>query len=533
MGWLKIWRWKIHWQILLAMGLGIAVGMALQGLDPRPRLAGIERDAAEPAGTRRSRVEVEPAERIAVDRSAPRAQVDAGDAEGPLALRAGDRVVRVGGREVASAEAFLRLLSRWPDGARVSLSVERDGVEVPARGQVVWAASSPRARALLPLSFLADAFRRLLQMLIVPLILTSLVTGVASLGNLRSLGRIGVKTLSYYVATSLLAILVGLVLVQVIQPGWEAKLDLAERVEREDLAPDEGFLGIFLRMIPQNVFAAFGENAQILQVIFFSLLLGAFITRVGGSSGDLLRRLFEAGFQVMMKVAEFVLLFIPVGVFALIARVVGSSGFEPFIPLLKLMLTVVLALLIHACATLPLMLLLLARVRPLRWARCVMPALVTAFSTASSAVTLPETMRSVEERGGVSNRTGAFVLPLGATINMDGTALYECVGVIFLAQYYASAGDFELTLGGQLVVVITALLASIGAAGIPAAGLVMMTTILSALRLPLDGVVLLLAVDRPLDMLRTAVNVWSDTTCAAIVARSEGEADIAAPQAVQ
>jgi Na+/H+-dicarboxylate symporter len=333
----------------------------------------------------------------------------------------------------------------------------------------------------------------------------------------------GLKTLLYYTGTSLLAILTGLVLVNLIQPGTGAEIPLVAHVDATRFDTDQGFVGIFLRMIPDNVFGALSSNSTILQVIVFSLLFGVFITRVGGESGAFLKRFFDAAFEVMMKIAEFVLLFIPVGVVALIARVVGASGIDVFLPLLKLMATVVLALLIHALITLPLLLRFLGRVSPWRYARAMSPALLTAFSTSSSSVTLPVTLRSVEKRGGVSNRTASFTLPLGATINMDGTALYECVGVIFLAQYYAFTAGFELTLGKQVIVVITALLASIGAAGIPSAGLVMMTTILSVLQLPLEGVMLLLAIDRPLDMLRTSVNIWSDSTCTAVIAVSEGE----------
>ena len=202
---------------------------------------------------------------------------------------------------------------------------------------------------------------------------------------------------------------------------------------------------------------------------------------------------------------------------------VGKTGLDVFADLLVFMGCVVLAIALHFCVTLLLILLLLGRINPLAWAKAMWPALITAFSTSSSSATLPVTMRTVKEGGGASNRVSSFCLPLGATINMDGTALYECMGVIFLAQYYSVAAGFEITLVIQLTVVITALLASIGAAGIPSAGLVMMLTILNALNLPTEAVILLLAVDRPLDMLRTATNVWSDTTCAAVVSRSEGE----------
>ena len=225
-----------------------------------------------------------------------------------------------------------------------------------------------------------------------------------------------------------------------------------------------------------------------------------------------------------MSLAGGILKLIPYGVFVLVVKVVGETGLETFKPLLFYMSIVALALLFHACVVLPLLLKLIGGVSPVAWFRAMMPALVTAFSTSSSSMTLPVTMESVESRGGVSNKHSSFVLPLGSTVNMDGTALYECVGVIFLSQYYASVGDFDLTLSKQVFIVITALLASVGAAGIPSAGLIMMTAILTALGLPIEGAMLLLAIDRPLDMLRTLVNVWSDSCGAALVAKSEGDA---------
>ena len=193
------------------------------------------------------------------------------------------------------------------------------------------------------------------------------------------------------------------------------------------------------------------------------------------------------------------------------------------------MLTVTLALVLHFCVTLPMVLKLVGGLNPVSWFKAMSPALMTAFSTSSSSMTLPVTLRTVEHRGRVSNRVTSFTLPLGATINMDGTALYECIGVIFLAQYYATVSDFTLTFGMQALVVVLALLASVGAAGIPSAGLVMMLTILAALGLPLEGAALLLAVDRPLDMMRTMVNVWSDSCGAAVIARTEGEEGPLAP----
>lgn len=509
MKFVKIWKWKTHWQIVLAIVVGILVGLLIRTVE-MGRTLGVEVTAT-PEGT--------------VVVSSVNAQLLGGEV-----IQPGDRLVALRRRGGAEVTRVSRLSDYTESFRRIGMA--ESVVLVMRRGEAELEVSARmHSHLLAPFDFAANLFLRLLKMLIVPLILTSMISGVTSVGRLGDLGRMGVKTLLYYVLTSMLAILLGLVLVNLIQPGWGADLPLREKVGAAELQRDQSFVGIFLRMVPENVFEAFGENGRILQVIFFSLLVGIFITRVGGEHGRLLTRVFQAGFEVMMRVAEFVLLFIPLGVLVLIARVVGASGLEAFKPLLLLMLTVVLALLIHSAVTLPLILSAVGKVNPWRWAKAMAPALLTAFSTSSSSVTLPVTMRSAERRGGVSNRSASFVLPLGATINMDGTALYECVGVIFLAQYYASSGEFDLTLANQVVVVITALLASIGAAGIPSAGLVMMTTILGALGLPLEGVTLLLAIDRPLDMLRTTVNVWSDSTCAAVIAASEGETGIAAGEA--
>lgn len=382
--------------------------------------------------------------------------------------------------------------------------------------------NSQRATYLAPFTFLADIFLRLLKMLIVPMILTSIITGVVGLGSGADLKRLGTKTFAYYVATSMIAIVTGLVLVNLIRPGEGASLGLAPSNKFDDLS-DSSFIEVLIRMVPENVFEAFGANAAMLQVIFFALLFGYFILKTSEPHRGTMKGFFEAAFEVMMKLAEGVLKLIPYGVFCLLVKVVGQTGFAVFKPLGLYMLTVFSALMLHCCFTLPMILKFFAKVNPLRWVKAVSPALITAFSTSSSSMTLPVTMETVEKRGGVSNKVVSFVQPLGATINMDGTALYECIGVIFLAQYYAGVSDFHLTFSDQLQVVVMALLASIGAAGIPSAGLIMMVTILAALKLPVEGAALLLAVDRPLDMLRTVTNVFSDTCGSAVVAVSEGE----------
>jgi len=374
--------------------------------------------------------------------------------------------------------------------------------------------------------FAKELFLRLLKMIIVPLILTSIVAGVLAVGDGEGLGRIGLKTMAYYVSTSTLAILTGLVMVNLIRPGLGASFTLEqvpESLEAVERTPLEFLVDFFINLVPLNPFAAMVEG-NILQVIVFSLLVGFFITRIPEPHRGTLTRLFQGGFEVMMRVVHFVFLFAPLGIFALLAKMVASEGVAAFKSLAWYTLAVLLALLIHATVSLPLIVAALGRVNPLRHLGAMGPALMVAFSTASSSGTLPLTLECAEKRAKVSNRVSSFVLPLGATINMDGTALYECVAAIFIAQIYVSQGAIPpLTVGQQMLVVVTALGASIGAAGVPMAGLVMMSIVLKALGLPLEAVGYVLAVDRILDMCRTAVNVWSDSCGVVVIARSEGE----------
>ena len=397
--------------------------------------------------------------------------------------------------------------------------------EVTATGfeKEVLSPDCARAAWLSPLRMIADLFLRLLKLLIVPLVLTSIITGVAGIGGGRDFGRLGGKTLLYYMTTSLLASATGMIAVNLVQPGTDAKLGLEVPAEFGE-GVEGGFGDVLSRMVPENVFSAVGSNSNMLQIIVFALIFGYFVARTREPHGPRIRNFFESAFEVMMRMATGILSLIPYGVFALTAKVVGETGLGVFAPLAGFMLLVIVTLLLHAMLTLPCILKFVGRISPIAWMKAMSPALMTAFSTSSSSMTLPVSMESAEHRGGASNKVTSFVMPLGATINMDGTALYECVGVLFLSQYYASHSPaFELTLGMQFFVVITALLASIGAAGIPSAGLVLKAMILKALGLPDDGVLLLLAIDRPLDMLRTVVNVWSDSCGAALIAKSEGD----------
>jgi Na+/H+-dicarboxylate symporter len=266
---------------------------------------------------------------------------------------------------------------------------------------------------------------------------------------------------------------------------------------------------------------------QILPIILFAILTGLFVNRIPDPYRTTVSEVCEGFFRVMMRVVSLILWLAPLGVYAIFVLIIAQTGPEVFEGLLKYALTVLLGLMVHAFIVLPLALKLIARVSPLRHLKAMSPALLTAFSTSSSSATLPLTMRCVEDRAGVSNKTSSFVLPLGATVNMDGTALYECVAALFIAQIYASQGyPVDLSITAQITVVFTALMASIGAAGIPMAGLVMLAIILNALNLPLEGAGYVIAVDRILDMCRTTVNVWSDASGCVIIAKSEGETEV-------
>lgn len=365
------------------------------------------------------------------------------------------------------------------------------------------------------LDFLGNMFIRLLKMIIIPLILASLVAGIVSLGDVRKLGRIGLKTFLYYAATTTLAVLVGLVLVNVIRPG--IGVQIAE--EDVDLGGREipSMLSIIGGIVPENLFEAMAKG-DVLSIIFFSLLLGIAISSLG-EKGKPLVNLFEGFNAVMMKITDWIMRLAPFGVFALMAHTIGTMGLEVLRPLLVYMLTVVIGLVIHACITLAILLKTIGKYSPIKFIKDVFSAVATAFSTASSAATLPITMDCLQENTGVSNKVTSFVLPLGATVNMDGTALYEAVAAMFIAQAYG----IDLGIGHQLVIVLTATLASIGAAAIPGAGLVTMVIVLNAVNLPVKGIGMILAVDRILDMLRTAVNVWGDACGAAVIANHEGE----------
>ncbi|MFC1639242.1 dicarboxylate/amino acid:cation symporter [Gemmatimonadota bacterium] len=364
---------------------------------------------------------------------------------------------------------------------------------------------------------LSDVFLRLLRMAIMPLIITSLTAAVVSVGERQNLGILGAKTFAYYIFTSLMAILTGLMLVNIFRPGVGSTIRLEETVDAVPVT-EQSFTELLLNIIPENPFHALA-NGQVLPVIFFCILFGYFITRLEDPYKTQLSGFFQAAFQAMMKMTRMVIWTAPLGVFGINATIVATTGFDAFRSLGFYFGLVLAGLVIHATITLPLIVYAVTRRNPYRHYRGMPSALVTAFSTCSTIVTLPLTMEAVTGNSKVSEKISSFVLPIGATVNMDGTALYECVAVIFIAQVYGIALSFDQ----QLVIVFTALLASIGAASVPMSGLVMMSIILGAVGLPLEGVVIILAVDRVLDMFRTMVNVLSDSCGAVVVAKLDGE----------
>jgi proton glutamate symport protein len=369
------------------------------------------------------------------------------------------------------------------------------------------------------IEWMGTVFLRVLKMIMIPLVLSSLITGVSSISSAGSLGRIGLKTIGYYFLTSMLAIITGMLLINIFHPGTGANLSLTGAPVISDLNAFS-VKDTLVSIVPENIFSSIAEG-EMLPVIFTALFFGFFITRLQEKQRILLTDFFASIFELTMKVTLFIMKLAPLGIFGLVAKLVSQQHdvAELFQRLGIYMLLVIGALFIHAMITLPSILLLIGRINPLKHYGAMSTPLITAFSTASSNAALPLTMEAVKNRAGVSNKITSFTLPLGATINMDGTALFEVVAALFIAQVYG----LDLSAGQQFQMALTALLASIGAAGIPMAGLVMMAIVLSVVGLPIEAVGLILAVDPILDMCRTTVNVLSDSCGAVVIAKSEGE----------
>ncbi len=373
-----------------------------------------------------------------------------------------------------------------------------------------------------------DIFVRLLRMMIVPLVFASIFMAVVNLGDPRDLGKIGGKTIAYYMATTGLAVLTGVILVNIIHPGMgidKAALDalnigagVPDKVSNQGVGDRSSVVIIIdtiVNMIPKNPAGALAKG-NVLQIIFFTIFIAVIAAMIGRET-ETLKQSINAIDLIMQKAVMAVMVIAPYCIFFLVTALFMDLGLAALKALAKYGFTVLLGLIIHAGITLSLLVWLIGRYSPVRLFKAVLPAIMTAWSTASSAATLPLTMDCLHRRAGVDRRIGNFVLPLGATVNMDGTALYESIAVIFIAELMG----IDLTIGMQVVIFITATLAAVGAAAIPGAGLVTMGIVLTAAGLPLDGIGLILAIDRILDQFRTAVNVWGDTTAAIVVGRLE------------
>ena len=376
--------------------------------------------------------------------------------------------------------------------------------------------------------YVGSLFLNALKMIIVPLIMSSIIIGVAGIGSGGNLGALGGRTLAFYAATTLAAILVGLILINLIGPGYVDGEPAGELLaldssgaEIAKVAEGRGpgdVAKVFHEMVPPNIVKAAAEG-QMLGIIFFALLFGYFMTQLSHERAEPLFKFWDSVFHVMMRMTSWIMKFAPIGVYGLVSAVVAKAGFQAVEPLAVFALTVVIALAIHVTIILPLFLRFVGKVKAYKMFPAMAPAMLTAFSTSSSSATLPITMECVEENVGVSNKISSFVLPLGATVNMNGTALYECAAAMFLAQAYG----LELTFGIQFSIVFIALMTSIGVAGVPSASLVAIAIILGAVGLPVEAIGVLLVFDRILDMLRTSVNIFGDACCAVIVARLDGE----------
>jgi len=381
-------------------------------------------------------------------------------------------------------------------------------------GMIVGIILGPRAEYLKPIGTL---FINAIKMLIVPLIFSSLVVGVTSMKDPKKMGRVGLKTLGLYLGTTAIAITIGLIIGTILQPGVGLDFESVEKV-----APQESpsFVDTLVNLIPQNPVGALA-GGNVLQIIVFSIFLGLAINFTG-EKGKPLANFFESLAEVMYKLTAMVMQMAPYGVFALMAWVAGKYGLSVLLPLIRVILGVYIGCVIHAIFTLGGAITLLARLNPIQFFKGIFDAQVVAFTTTSSSGTLPVTMSCAQENLGVSKSVSSFVLPLGATINMDGTALYQGVSALFVAQAYG----IDLNFGSYITIILTSTLASIGTAGVPGAGLIMLSLVLSSVGLPLEGVAIIAGIDRVLDMARTAINVTGDAMVSLLIAKSENELDV-------
>lgn len=356
---------------------------------------------------------------------------------------------------------------------------------------------------------LGDLFLRLIKFIIVPLILSTIIVGVTGAGDVKKLGSLGGKAVVYFLVTSFIAIALGLFAGFVFQPG--AGVEVAVQGEAVEAAETEGVIATLLNIIPTNPFEALTTGA-VLQIIFFAIFMGIGISLVGEKAAPV-QRFFEGMAEVMYKMTGIVMKLVPLGIFGLLAPIVGTYGASVLLPLIKVIIAMVVAIIVHVALVYSTAVKTFGKMNPLHFFKGIFPAASVAFATCSSSGTLPVTMKNTEENLGISKTTTSFILPLGATINMDGTAIYQGVTVMFIAQYFG----VELTFAQILIVALMGTLASIGTAGVPGAGLVMLTMTLAAVNLPLEGIALIAGIDRVLDMFRTSVNIVGDASACVVV----------------
>ncbi len=365
---------------------------------------------------------------------------------------------------------------------------------------------------------IGNGFIRLMKMLVVPLVFCSLVCGSAAIGDTASMGKVGGKTIAFYLATTALAVTVAILVATVVQPGVGLNKDAIE-VKDVTVAESTTVADTLLNIIPENPFAALA-NGTMLQVILFALIVGILIAKMG-ERAELIANVMNQCNDLMMEMTNLVMSFAPVGVFCMIAGTFANLGFDAFLPLLKYMGSVVCALGIQCFVVYMILLLVLTRLNPLKFLKKFFPVMAFAFSTSTSNATIPMNIDTLEEKIGVPRKISAFTIPLGATINMDGTSIMQGVAVVFAAQAYG----IHLGIGGYLTVIATATLASVGTAGIPSVGLVTLSMVFAAVGLPVEAIALIMGIDRILDMLRTAVNVTGDAVCTTIIAHQNKTLD--------
>ncbi|KKK37109.1 sodium:dicarboxylate symporter [Mesobacillus campisalis] len=366
---------------------------------------------------------------------------------------------------------------------------------------------------------LGDLFLRLIKFIVVPLVLASLITGITSLNNVNKLLSLGGKTIVYFLATTFFAVLIGLAAGFILSPG--KGVDIALPTESAEKAEAPGITETLLNFIPVNPFESL-TNGNILQIIFIAIAIGIAITTVGEKAKPL-ADFFEALAQVMYKITGFIMKLAPIGIFGILAPIVGNYGLDILLPLLKVILAVAIGCLLQVLVTYSIAVRTLGKMSPLAFIKGIAPAGIVAFTTASSSGTLPVTIKNTQENLAVSKEVSSFVLPLGSTINMDGSAIYQGVAAVFIAQFFG----VDLSMGQIVTIAFMAVVVSIGAAGVPGAGLIMLTMVLQSVNLPLEGIALIAAIDRILDMFRTSTNVIGDASAAVVVQHQENKASLA------